>query len=118
MLRAFFAEDFVFHGPNGDRNFDQLSSHFASLRAALSDFRLTREQILLDGDHMAARTSFSGIFTGVFTQSPIGALQPTGKPVKWEAMNIFRYDVSGRLAEEWVQTDYRSMLVTLGAGPV
>lgn len=117
MLRAFFAEDFVFHGPNGDRDFDQLSSHFASLRAAFSDFRLGREQILVDGDHTAARTSFSGVFTGVFTQSPIGTLQPTGKHVRWEAMNIFRYDSGGRLAEEWVQTDYRSMLVKLGVPP-
>ena len=103
MLRAFFAENFVFHGPNGDRNFDQLSSHFASLRAAFSDFRLVREQILVDGDHVAARNTFSGIFTGVFTQSPIGVLQPTGKHVRWEAINTFRYDDGERLAEECVQ---------------
>ena len=29
-------------------------------------------------------------------------------------MNTFRYDDDGRLAEEWVQTDYRSLLVKLG----
>ena len=115
MLRAFFAEDFVFHGPNGDRDFDQLSSHFASLRAAFSDFRLVREQILVDGDHVAARNTFSGIFTGVFTQSPIGVLQPTGQRVQREAINTFRYAADERLAEEWIQTDYRSMLVSLGA---
>ena len=115
MLRAFFAEDFVFHGPSGDRNFDQLSGYFASLRAALSDFRLVREQILVEGDHLAARNTFSGVFTGVFTQSPIGVLQPTGRRVQWEAINTFRYDADERLAEEWVQTDYRSMLVSFGA---
>jgi hypothetical protein len=29
-------------------------------------------------------------------------------------MNIFRYNVDGRLAEEWVQTDYRGFLQKLG----
>jgi hypothetical protein len=31
-----------------------------------------------------------------------------------EVMNTFRYDADGRLAEEWVQTDYRSFLTKLG----
>lgn len=117
MLRAYFAGDFVFHGPTGDLTFEQLSSYFASLRAAFTDFRLVREQILVDGDHMAARNKFSGVFTSVFTQSPVGPVQPTGKPVQWEAINTFRYDAHGRLAEEWVQTDYRGMLVKLGVAP-
>jgi hypothetical protein len=29
-------------------------------------------------------------------------------------IGIFRYDDDGRLAEEWVQTDYRSLLTKLG----
>jgi hypothetical protein len=29
-------------------------------------------------------------------------------------INTFRYDQDGRLAEEWVQTDYRSFLAKLG----
>ena len=32
-----------------------------------------------------------------------------------ERMNIFRYDDAGRLAEEWIQTDNRSVLRQLGA---
>ena len=30
-------------------------------------------------------------------------------------INTFRYDDDGRLAEEWVQTDYRGFLTKLGA---
>jgi hypothetical protein len=29
-------------------------------------------------------------------------------------IGIFRYNDDGRLAEEWVQTDYRSLLTKLG----
>ena len=113
-LRAYFTEDYVFHGPGGDLGFDQLSAYFASLRAAFTDLRLVREQIIIDGTFLAARTTFSGDFTAVFTYSPIGPVEPTGQHLEWEALGTFRYDDHGWLAEEWVQTDYRSFLTKLG----
>jgi predicted ester cyclase len=85
------------------------------LRDAFSDLRIVREQIIADGSFLAARNTFSGDFTGVFTYSPIGPVEPTGQHVEWEVINTFRYDDDdGRLAEEWVQTDYRSFLTKLG----
>src|SRR5580698_6583951 len=113
-LRAYFREDYVFHGRGADLGFDALSAYFASLRAAFGGLRLFREQIIVDGNHLAARTTFSGDFTGLFTYSPIGPVEPTGQHLEWEVMGIFRYDDDGRLAEEWVQTDYRGFLVKLG----
>jgi len=61
-LRAYFAEDYVFHGPGGDLGFDELSGYFASLRDAFSGLRLVREQIIADGNFLAARSIFSGGF--------------------------------------------------------
>ena len=113
-LRAYFTEDYVFHGPGGDLSFDQLRAYFASLRAAFSDLRLVREQIIVDGNFLAARTTFSGDFTRVFTYSPIGPVEPTGQHLEWEVIGIFRFDDEGLAAEEWVQTDYRSFLTKLG----
>ena len=113
-LRDYYAEDYLFHGPGGDLSFDELRAYFASLRVAFSDLRLVREQIIVDGNFLAARTTFSGDFTGVFTYSPIGPVDPTGQHLEWEVIGIFRYDDEGRLAEEWVQTDYRSFLTKLG----
>jgi predicted ester cyclase len=113
-LRDYFAEDYVFHGPGSELSFAELSAYFASLRAGFSNLRLVREQIIVDGDFLAARTTFSGDFTGVFTHSPIGPVEPTGQHVEWELIGLFRYDARRRLAEEWVQTDYRSFLTKLG----
>ena len=76
--------------------------------------RLAREQIIADGRFLAARSTFSGDFTGVFTFSPIGPLEPTGQHVEWEVIHTFRYHDDGRLAEEWVQTDSRTLLAKLG----
>jgi predicted ester cyclase len=117
-LRAYFTEDYVFHGPGGDLSFDQLSEYFASLRDAFSELRLVREQIIVEGSFLAVRTRFSGDFTRVFTYSPIGPVEPTGEHVEWEVIGIFRFDDEGRAAEEWVQTDYRGLLAKLGVtGP-
>jgi predicted ester cyclase len=113
-LRAYFCADYVFHGPGGDLSFDQLSAYFGSLRAAFGGLRLVREQIIADGRFLAARTVFSGDFTRVFTYSPIGSVGPTGRHLEWEVIGTFRYDEEGRLAEEWVQTDYRGFLTKLG----
>jgi predicted ester cyclase len=113
-LRAYFAEGYVFHGPGRDLGFDELSGYFASLRAAFTDLRLVREQVIADGNFLAARTTFSGDFTAVFTYSPIGPVEPTGQHLEWEVIGTFRYRDDGRLAEEWVQTDYRGLLTKLG----
>ena len=45
---------------------------------------------------------------------PIGPVETTGQHLEWEVINTFRYHDDGRLAEEWVQTDYRSFLTKLG----
>jgi predicted SnoaL-like aldol condensation-catalyzing enzyme len=113
-LRKYFAEDYVFHGPSGDLGVDELHAYFASLRAAFRRLRLVREQIIADGNFLAARTMFSGDFSAVFTYSPIGPVEPTGEYIEWEVIGTFRYDDDGRLAEEWVQSDYRSFLIKLG----
>jgi predicted ester cyclase len=113
-LRNYYADGYVFHGPGGDLSLEQLSAYFASLRAAFTNLRIVREQIIVDGNFLAARNTFSGDFTAVFTASPIGAVPPNGEHLEWEVINTFRYDGDGRLAEEWTQTDYRTFLAKLG----
>ncbi len=66
-LRAYYTEDYVFHGPGGDLGFEELSAYFASLRAAFADLRIVREQIIADG----STSSLHAIpFSGDFTASP------------------------------------------------
>jgi hypothetical protein len=75
-LNAYFRDDYVFHGPGGDLSFAELSAYFASLRVGFSNLRIVREQIIVDGNFLAARTAFSGDFTSVFTYSPIDPWNP------------------------------------------
>lgn len=113
---AYFAAGFQFHGPDGrELDFEGLQGYFASLRAAFDDLTIKRGIIVVEGNYVACQTTIAGTFVRVFTHSPVGPLPPNGERVIFELTNIFRYDGEGRLAEEWIQTDSRSVLRQLGA---
>ena len=115
-LRAYFAPDFVFHGPGGDLTYEELRDGFASMRAAFPDLSVVREYVIVDSNYAGARTRFSGTFENEWTRSPNESVPPTGKPISWAVNNIFRYNDSGRLAEEWVEYDIPALRRQLGVG--
>jgi predicted ester cyclase len=113
---AYFAPGFRFHGPDGrELDYEGLQSYFRSLRAAFDDRSITRGIVVVEGNYVACQTTIAGTFVREFTQSPVGPLPPNRQRVTFELTNIFRYDYEGRLAEEWIQTDSRSVLRQLGA---
>lgn len=112
----FDVERFRFHGPDGfESDFQGLNDYFASLRRAFEDRSIRRGIIVADGDLIACQTWIEGTFTAEFTHSPVGALPPNGARVVMDLINIFRFDASGRLIEEHVRIDNRSLLRQLGA---
>ncbi len=112
----FDTEKFVFHGPDGSNvDYAGLSEYFHSVRAAFDDRSIRRGIVVADDDHIACQTWIEGTFVRPFTHSPVGTLQPTGGRVVWDLFNIFRFDDNGRLVEEFVMTDNRSVLRQLGA---
>lgn len=112
----FATEEFRFHGPDGsEADYAGLTRYFASIRAAFDDRSIRRGVIVAEGRYVACQTWIEGTFAREFTHSPAGPLPPNGQRVRWDLMNLFRFDDDGRLAEEWVRTDYRSFLRQLGA---
>jgi predicted ester cyclase len=112
----FDTENLAFHGPGGfDADYAGLTGYFRSLRAAFDDRTIRRGIIVAEGQYIACQTWIEGTFAHPFTQSPAGCLEPTGARVVMDLINIFRFDDDGRIAEEWVRTDNRSLLRQLGA---
>lgn len=113
---TYFAPDYRFHGPDGaEWGYQALKEYFTALRAAFDDLTIRRGIMVVEGNYVACQTTIAGTFRREFTHSPVGRLPPTGDRVVFELMNIFRYDDTGRLAEEWIQTDQRSVLRQLSA---
>jgi len=112
----FDTENFAFHGPDGfDADYAGLTEYFRSVRAAFDDRTIRRGIIIAEGEYIACQTWIEGTFARPFTQSPAGRVEPNGTRVVMDLMNIFRFDDQGRLIEEYVRTDYRSLLRQLGA---
>jgi predicted ester cyclase len=112
----FDQENFRFHGPGGfETDYAGLTAYFASLRAAFDNRKITRGNIVAEGNTVACQTWIEGTFTHEFTQSPAGPLPPNGARIVMDLISIFRFDNNGRLIEEFVRTDYRSLLHQLGA---
>lgn len=114
VLDAYFADDYVFHGPDGDADLAGLKALWAGWRDAFTDFSITREQIVNEGDLIGARNTFSGRFDRPLHDARVGEIRPNGARIALEVINTFRYHADGRLAEEWVQYDNLSFYRQLG----
>lgn len=112
----FDQQKFRLHGPGGlETDYAGLTAYFASLRAALDNRKITRGIIVAEGNTVACQTWIEGTFAREFTQSPAGPLPPNGARVVMDLISIFRFGNNGRLIEEFVRTDYHSLLNQLGA---
>jgi predicted ester cyclase len=112
----FDTKNLVFHGPGGfDADYAGLTEYFRSFRAAFDDRTIRRGIIVAEGEYIACQTWIEGTFARPFTQSPAGRLEPTGTHVVMDLINIFRFDDEGRIIEEYVRADNRSLLRQLGA---
>ena len=89
----YFAPGFEFNGPGGFlADFNGLSDYF-----------------------IACQTWIEGTFVREFTHSPVGPLQPNGRKVVWQLLNIFVMDDQGRILQEWASTDNAAVLEQLKA---
>jgi len=78
---------------------------------AFPDLRLMVEDIMAEGDRVAARVSFRGSHNGPFQGIP-----PTNKHVTFTSIEMNRM-VDGKVAEHWVEIDLLGLLQQLGATP-
>ena len=94
--------------PQGYEGFQQLTMAF---RSAFPDMRIEIEDMLAEGDKVAARLHFRGTNSGSFQGMP-----PTGKTVEFTATGIFRI-VDGKVTDNWVNGDFLGLLQQLGVVP-
>ena len=81
------------------------------LAEAFPDLRLTVEDVVSDGEKVAARVTFRGTHRGEFQGIP-----PTGKKVAFSSMEFNRV-VGGKVEEHWVELDLLGLMQQLGAVP-
>jgi steroid delta-isomerase-like uncharacterized protein len=78
--------------------------------ASFPDFHATIEDLIAEGDKVAARMTFRGTHTG----EPFMGIPPGGKPFTFSATAIFRI-AGGKIVEHWGEEDALGWLQQLGA---
>jgi steroid delta-isomerase-like uncharacterized protein len=107
------AVDFVSHQlrPGQGQGLDGFKQGLRVVRAAFPDWESVVDELLGEGDMVAARWTAHGTHQGAFAGIP-----PTGRRIKMKEMGIFRV-VSGKLVEYWGLADELALMQQLGVLP-
>lgn len=106
-------EDFALHqlvaGETHDR--EGFAAFQAEMLAAMPDFAMTVDLLVVDGDDAVARVTMGGT-----PERPMQAIRPTGRSFEVTAFQQYRLR-DGRIAEAWVMADALGTLSQLGIFP-
>jgi steroid delta-isomerase-like uncharacterized protein len=115
VLDEVVAKDFIYHdlmmplmnGPEGYK------AYIRDVRASYPDFHMTIEDVVMEGDKIAARIHWTGTDLGI---SPAFKVPATGKKVD-VTVSSFNYFVDGKLTESWAFQDWVRIMRQLGLMP-
>jgi steroid delta-isomerase-like uncharacterized protein len=111
-LDGLVAADFVRHshaaGQPGARSREDLKAFLRGEFETFPDGCESLEDVLAEGDRVAARHHFRGTQRG-----PMGPYPPTGRVLAADYLAIYRLE-GGRIVEAWAEWDNLSGLVQLG----
>ena len=111
----YLAPDFLNH-VSGKRGREDMHRIISYVRTAFPDGRLNVDLEIAEGDLVMQLITSTGTQTGEILHTPLGPIAPTGRPVSWPSVRIYRI-VDGKIAEHWAVRDDLRMLQQLGAVP-
>ena len=82
------------------------------MREGFPDIQWTVEELISEGDKVAARFTMRGTHHGQFM-----GVTPTGKPIIVQALNIYHLE-NGQIIKEYSSPDMLGLLAQIGALPL
>jgi steroid delta-isomerase-like uncharacterized protein len=106
------AQDFALHVPLPSApGIQGMNDVITACRAAFEHLNVTVEDMVAEGDKVAARFTARGTHKGVFMGLP-----PTGKSITMTGIEIFRIE-NGKIAELWGEANLLGLMQQLGILP-
>jgi len=109
-----YTPDYVGHDPSNSeevRGLEAAKRAASDYRQAFPDLRVTVEDLIAEGDRVAARLRFRGTHLG-----ELDGIAPTGRRVDCTGIVISRIE-EGKIAEDWANFDDLGMMRQLGLIP-
>ena len=114
LAKELISPNAVFHVPGRPEPLQGPAGYLeiiAMMRGGFPDIQWTLEEMIAEGDKVAARFTMRGTHQGAFFGVP-----PTGKKIAVQAMNFYRL-AEGQFVEERGQPDLLGLLQQIGAVP-
>jgi predicted ester cyclase len=115
VIDTYFSPSFLRHPAESDVNALKISA--LSLRAAMPDLKAVSELAVTEGQFVAVRVLLNGTFTGEFVSPNALPIEPNNKPITFAVQLLYRFDETGKIAEEWDGFDNLNFLSQLGVLP-
>ena len=112
LAMEYFTQDMTWHGGSlgtisGAENVTGLLRAFIG---ALPDLNAVEQDIVASGDLVVIRLVVSAT-----QQGDLLGIPATGKPVTWDAVDIYRVEDDGKISEEWAADDIATIMIQVGA---
>jgi len=109
--RDFFTADVAWHGNTlGTVNgLDTIVPILAGFIDALTDIHAEVQDVIASDDLVALRQVVTARHTGSLLGIPA-----TDRPVRWDAVDIYRVNDAGRISEQWAFEDLAALLSQVG----
>jgi predicted ester cyclase len=110
--RDYFTADIAWHGGalGTVEGVDNIVPVLGGFIGALSDVQATVQDAIASDDLVALRL----IVTATHTGNLLG-VEATGRPIRWDAVDIYRVTDDGRISEQWAFEDLAAILSQVGA---
>jgi predicted ester cyclase len=101
--------------PDWPRGPESIRRAVTMLRTAFPDLRYTIEEVIVEGETIAARWTARGTHQGRLV-GPMGSIPATGRPVAFQGITMGRV-VDGKAGASWVLMDQLGLLRQLSNTP-
>src|SRR5215218_7345399 len=101
-------ERYISHQPDGstlERGPQDVKRFHREFRSAFSDFRISIEDQIAEGDKVVSHYTIRGTHQGDFR-----GLAPTGKEIEIKGVTTFRFSPEGKVVETWDSYDQMSLM--------
>jgi serine phosphatase RsbU (regulator of sigma subunit) len=101
-------ERYIAHQPDGStlvRGPEDVKRFHREFRSAFSDFRISIEDQIAEGDKVVSHYTIRGTHQGDFR-----GLAPTGKEIALKGVTTFRFSPEGKVVETWDSYDQLSLM--------
>ncbi len=108
-IKQQLADDYFDHQTGRTMSAADVLAYAQAMHAAFSDFSVTLNDVIAEGERVAVRVTWRGTHTGRYC-----GIAPTGERFEFTGIVFWRVS-EGRIAERWAEIDFATLIAQRAA---